>query len=563
MNIAIIIFFSVLIVFSYWKLPNTFFQQDEWQQLASLIYYSNKGLPGIVESFLPVNALSHFNPLARAFLWYEFIFYYTNFSFYAWHTIILHIINTLLLCYFILSWIKKKILAVIVALLFAVNRIPNQAITWVTGAESYEIPAMFILISLIFFQRFVHQQQHQKRNLFLSLTALFISLLFHENGLFLFLFYPAIILIRPYHTRAKLMPYLIRGIGILVVIYFLIRIPFFFGFLSSEPQPTDISQPPLTVYPYRFLSIILKSFAGNIFAEKTLITISEKVVLFSYPQFLDNGNIPNPYISQSIVFDLVSYVLTVGIVFVIVLFIKLNREKKFLESYVWSLIYIPLSLLPYGLVLGKAGYASILDSKFYYVSSIGLAILAGIIFYSLLEKFRQSKLLAICVLVLLGIVLLKNVYAVRNNVDDLVAIGTQRKNFLTNIKFSYPKLPQYVIFFTESDKAYYGMPPEEKILPVQVGFGRMLLTWYQNSEKFPMCFYDGVFLRYILAQGYRDCSGRGFGYFRDYGKLVEAIESNSFNIEHVIAYSWSGERKLFSDITESIKAKLRLDLKHD
>ena len=560
MNVIVILIFSLLIVFSYWKLPNTFFQQDEWQQLISLTYYASKGIPGIIESFLPLDPVSHFNPLARAFVWYEYIFYYTNFSFYAWQSIILHIINTLLLYYFVHSWFKRKVLSIVSALVFAVNRIPNQAITWVAGAESYEIPALFILLSLIFFQRFVDQQNYGRRNLFLSLASLLISLLFHENGLFLFLFYPAIILIKPYQIRKKLLPLLVRGIGLLIIIYFSVRIPFFFGFLSPEPQPTDTSRPSVAVYPTRFISITLKSFAGNIFAEKTLITLSEQMVRLSYPQFLESDNIPNPYITQSIVFDLVSYILTLCIVCVIILLLKIIRVRELLDGYFWSLLYVPISLLPYGLVLGRAGFASISDSKFYYISSIGIAILFGIIFFTLLTKFRRSKVLVVCIFLFFGIFLLRNIFSIKILLEDLEAIGVQRKKFLTTIKASYAKLPQKVIFFTESDTAYYGMPEEEKILPVQVGFGRMLMFWYQESEKFPMCFYDGIFLRYILAQGYRECGGRGFGYFRKYPDLLDTVKTNVALLDNVVSFSWNGRHWQFIDTTKIVKEKLREDL---
>ena len=130
------------------------------------------------------------------------------------------------------------------------------------------------------------------------------------------------------------------------------------------------------------------------------------------------------------------------------------------------------------------------------------------------------------------------------------------KGFLTTIEEAYPKFPQKVIFFTQSDSSYYGLPKEEKVLPIQSGFGRMLLVWYQDKEKFSGCLYENLFLHGLLSQGYKQCDVRGFGYFRDYDKLAEAVRQNQIQPENIIAYSWNGKTQKFTSITEQIRRKL-------
>lgn len=555
-NFLALIFIAILVVFTYWNLPNTFFQQDEWEILADSIYHQSKGTLGIIQSSFPPDAMSHFNPLARIYAWLTYLFFYTNFTPYAWLSISLHILNTFLLYYFMLFWLKKRKIALFAALFFAVNSISHQAVTWVAATNSYEIPMLFILASLLFFQKFLIQKDNRKRNIILSMSAFFVSLLFHENGIFLFLFYPTIFFFIARSEWKKLLPTFSYGMLFCIFAFVFIRIPFFFGLTMSFPDMTDFSRPPISVYPYRFLSIALKSFAGSLIPEKTLIDISDKVVNFAYPQFLTPDKIPNPFIAQSIIFDFASYVLTILIVCALLLFTKVIREKKVLKAFIWALIFVPVSLSPYIFVLGKAGYASIIESKFFYIGSIGVSILVGIIAYSILLKFSGQKTLKVIVYFLFGLYLLSHVHAIRAYIDNLAEISAQRKMFLTKIQSSYPNLPDKVIFFTESDTAYYGMPSDEKILPLQFGFGRMLMLWYQKEEKLPGCLYNEKFLSGLLTEGYKECDGRGFGYFRDYDKLVRIVRANNIKPEEIIAYSWKRQREKFTDVTQSLRNKI-------
>jgi hypothetical protein len=129
---------------------------------------------------------------------------------------------------------------------------------------------------------------------------LFISLLFHEIGIFLFLFYPAVFLIfRKIQKKIKL-SFFINIMMFFILIFIFIRIPFFFGFITSLPELTDITPPPISVYPYRSISISLKSIASSLIPEKTLISASEELVRLSYPQFVTADNLPNPSLHRTI-----------------------------------------------------------------------------------------------------------------------------------------------------------------------------------------------------------------------------------------------------------------------
>jgi len=555
----VLLFIALFIVYTYWNLPKTFFQQDEWETFAVNIYAQSNGFSGMVKSILPVDSLSHFNPLSRVFSLFQYFFYYTNFTPYAWQSIVFHIFNASLLYYFVYVWLKSRKIAGVAAIFFGVNSIASGAVTWIAASDSYEVPMALILVSLLFFYRFATQKDNRRRNLIISLTVLVVSFLFHENGIFLFVFYPAVLFLFAKRQWKKLLPTLSYGILISIFVFAFIRIPFFFGFIEAAPDVENFSHPPVSVYPYRLISMGMKSFAGSIIPEKTLILISEKVVKLAYPQFLTPDKTPNPFIAQSIVFDLVSYMLTVFIVCLLILFLRVIQGNKIKEAFVWALIFIPMSLFPYVFVLGKAGFASIIEPKFFYIGNIGVSILVGIIVYSALMKLSRQKMLKGVVYFLFGMYLLSHVYTIKMNLGDLEKISAQRKMILAKIQTFYPDLPERIVFYTQSDSAYYGMPDNEKMLPVQIGFGRILIIWYQKSERFPPCLYEGRFLLNLTEEGYRFCEGRGFGYFRDYDKLVDAVGANDIKPEEIIAYSWEKQRGKFTDITEKVRSKVKQD----
>lgn len=550
-------FIIALIIFAYWELPNTFFQQDEWQGFAENIYYQSLGVAGIFNHFLPSDAISHFNPLSVLFGIIEFLLLYINFNLYAWQSIIVHILNACLVYYFVYNFLKSRKIAFIAALFFGVNSIPSQAVTWVATVSSYEIPTAFVILSLIFFNKFIVQKEHKKRNLLSSLTTLFISLLFHEIGIFLFVFYPIVFFLYVKDGWKKMLPTFLYGMILLLSIFFLIRAPFFFiSSLHSVPTVTDISRPSISVYPYRIISISFKSFADSFFPEKTLINISDQVIRLAYPQFVAIDNAPNPYVSQLIVFDLVSYILTFILLCFLFLISRMIKEKEIREGLISSIIFVSTSLLPYAFVSGKAGYASILEPKFFYISSIGTSVIIAITFYYILVKFSKSWVRKFIIFLILVSYFIIHMNAIKINVEKLVKMSIPIKSFLTIIKSSYSKLPQSVIFYTMSNKAYYGMPDDEKTLPVEIGFGQMLMVWYQADEKFPGCFYKDAFFLDILTQGYRTCDGRGFGYFRNYDKLISAVRQNKVPVEDIIAYSWTDETKDFKDITKTVRLRV-------
>ena len=69
--------------------------------------------------------------------------------------------------------------------------------------------------------------------------------------------------------------------------------------------------------------------------------------------------------------------------------------------------------------------------------------------------------------------------------------------------------------------------------------------------------FDNRYLWDIVEQGYRQIGNRGFGYFRDFNLLKDALKDNNLSSSNVVAYNYiSGDNKLVN-ITDEIRQKLK------
>ena len=128
---------------------------------------------------------------------------------------------------------------------------------------------------------------------------------------------------------------------------------------------------------------------------------------------------------------------------------------------------------------------------------------------------------------------------------------------MQTIKNNRPNPPDNVVFYTESDHSFYGLPVDQRIMPFQSGFGQTLLVWYNQTENFPSEFLRDRFLWEITSQGYRVSSGRGFGYFRDFNVLAKAILENELNADSVVSFRYDLDTDTLTDNTNEVRGRLR------
>lgn len=538
-----------LVILVYYDLPSSFFQQDEWSAFGHLIHRRSLGFgKALQDYFLSSSGFVHLTPLNVFFYQVEFELFGLEFSGYAWVSLTLHLVNTFLVYY--LAWLlfKKKTLALPAALLFGLNSFSHQAVTWIATSINTQGSCLFFLLSLVFLMR---------EQPILSVLAFAISLGFKETTIFLFLFLPFAWLVfskkRNFASLKKILiplsgfglPYL----GLRVLLW--LNAPF-----VPLGKKASLFQPSQATYIYRLVSLPVKILPQSFFSAGQILSWAEDWVRLVYPQFfVSPEGVVNPYIRESVAFDLISFALTVilflGIIYLYFCFRK-KKEARSMQVLVFSLALIFGSGLPLLLIPGKAGYASIVEPRNLYLPAVGASLLLALAIFTLAQRWgRKTWLFFLIPLLFLHI---KNI---RQNMELLVDRSQARKSILEEIKSLYPRLPKEVVFYTESDMAYYGLPPEEKILPFQSGFGQTLLIWYHESEKFPPCFHQDVFLYEITSQGYRFCGARGFGYFRDFDKLITTLEKENLPAESIYAFAWLGRKGKLVETTDLVRQKIK------
>jgi hypothetical protein len=204
----------------------------------------------------------------------------------------------------------------------------------------------------------------------------------------------------------------------------------------------------------------------------------------------------------------------------------------------------------------------LIEPRHLYAGSFGASLIIVLLIYAYTSKLKNSINSMLILLVIVLPIIVYHTIIIRSDIMNLVKLGNQRKKILESIKTDHPTLPaRKVIFYTKSNTTYYGLSNNDKILPVQSGFGNMLAVWYYKEKNLPSCIYKGEFLYDILSQDYRECNGRGFGYFRDYDRLKQSVIVNSVPINNIISYSWNGNTEDLKDISDETRKRLSADLK--
>lgn len=546
----ILLLYSVIAFVEYGKLIFSFFQQDEWAILGYHHYWDKANLSWIDRLFR-YELYTHVIPFSNFLSYLESKYFGIYFFLYALFSIFIQILNSFWVYLFTDKLVKNKAVAFLAGILFLVNSISHQAITWTATTMGTAGATFFTLLAIYFFINYLFSQK--KVLFFFSFLFFFIALGFKETSLALFLIFPILWLIYSKKKSVKTGFYLLLPYVFLGLFYFSFR--FFLSLINIPPQlSTELSQPNFITYVFRIFSMPLKTIAQSIVPVDVILKMSNEIMLLGYPNFIQNKN-PNPYIAQSIGADIVTYFFSIILlIFFSSVFYFFLKKKKILfsKAILSALACTIVSTSSLILIPGSAGYFSLFDGRHLYLTSIFISILLAISIYFLYSIFSRNSYVKIIIVFLVGILVIFHIVRVRNDINQLVGTAFIRKSILNTIFSRYPILPQKTIFYVASDTAYYGLPPEEKIVPFQSGFGQTLLVWYAyHKENYPACFFKGEYLYEIMSEGYKECEGRGFGYFRKMESLKKALKENNIPISNVISLQYNSSKQLLSPLSLS------------
>lgn len=559
----------LFLILTFYRLPWTFFQQDEWRAFGVFAIFEENFREGL-KILLPKNFFEHFNTTSFLTEYLQFKFFRMNFFQFAVISLSFHFLNSLLLYRLVLLLCNKKFLSLLVSVIFITSSISHQATTWISTSTSTQGATFFALISLVLFFKYLKNRQTRIRFLFLSLVSFYISLTFKENSVFLFIFFPVFWVI---YAQVKNFSE-VKKISFVLFFAFLLYLFFRGLFLLNNFEVesagfiaetgTESVQTSVGTYIYRFAILPFKVLPQSIFTTTFLTSFSDKLIHVAYPHWLiASDGAANPYVLESIGFDYISFVLTVFIFLFVFFIFKLLRAAKNENGVTllkFSLLFIIISYFPFIFIPGRGGFISIAEPRNLYIPVIGSSIFLALSIMTIsgwLSKRVGLKTyqIAVIFLFLLIFIHIKNIWG------DLKALQERsnvRLEILKTISVSYPVLPERIVFYTESDTAYYGLSDDDKILPFQSGFGRTLLVWYYSKgEKIPACFFKNDWLYHLdKDEDYKYCEGRGFGYFRSFDTLRGALKENNLSAGDVVAFSWNSKNGKFIETTNEIRKKL-------
>lgn len=537
-NFVVFIIISVLVFTSYWGLWNAFFQQDEWAGLGNFYSLQGLGTKELVKELYTSmfgRGLGHFLFWTPAVNYVRYAALGLNYMPYVLLSLVLHASASVLVLLLALELSKDKIVALFALLFFIVASSASQAVLWVGTSLPTQMATIFSIVTVYFWTLWLKNEK--KKDFLISTVSFVLAIGFKETALFLFILLPALtVLKKPGLTKKILLV-----VGFAGLAYAATRILL----TGSFTQIFTLAHTFLS----NFTKILLTGVAQAILPQEIILNLADKILSLGVFKFVPIKGITayDIFLQERVVTPFL-YVLSLLLLFSLVILIR-RQKGKIRDSLLVGLLIFVLSFLPLMFIPTGELSAVFLSPRGLYIPLIGTAIIFGV-----MTKLLFNKKSAILIVPLFFF--MAHIFTLRSQVDDLVHLGQGRKAILNTIKNAYPNLPGNVVFYTESDKSYYGLPEEEKIMPFQSGFGQTLLIWYYPSERWPREFLQNRFLWEITDKGYKEADGRGFGYFRDFGLLKSTVRQYNIPTSSVIAFSWDSKTKNLADITDHVRTKL-------
>ncbi len=537
-------FILAVIIFIYWDLPKTFYQQDEWQSLGHNLV---QGIDPFFRTNPLLLAFGELRPLSTVMYIVLLGFFKFTVVPTAIFAIFLHAVNSILVYYLINKITKQRVIAIAAALFLATNSVSHQAVTWVSAVGTLPA-ATFILLAIISYLRYLDTSN--RKYVLISLIFTIVSLYFKGMGIFLFIFLLLLNMIYKNNSFSikntkniisQNLPFFIFGFIILFVRLgqVLFQTQHVAGFTNGAGNSSYFQ----TIFFHIVLYPLTSLF--QIFVPPLDLYFITPVITKMQYKFLIGSSVVD-LIAQSIVADMIAILGSVVMLGVLGFFVYKLKDKITTRNIIFALLFFFLSFLPYVVLDRDSSY---LSSRYFYVGALAAGIIFGYFVYFLANLNRYSKWIVFTAVFLF---LFHHANVVRGDIDHQVKLGNERKAVLNGIKTLKPSLDDQTVFYVTSDKEYYGPITN----PFQNGLGYVLEVWYYDGENIPKEFLSENFLWDLGSEGYRTSGGKGFGYFQDIDKLAAGIKKGEFKAENVHAFFIRSSDTLVLDRTSDIRARI-------
>lgn len=537
----IILAFSILLFIT---LINLYFQQDEWHSFGLIQSYGWRYI-FLDKSVWELLFTDRVGARLITFILFN-VFGLSAVAFGAFAAV-LHIVNSFFVGVISHRLTKNRFISLLSALFFLMNSVGHQAYSWFGTMAGSASSLTFMLVSLLFYLRFLEKRIFT--HLYLSILFLWASFLFKESGYFLFVLYPILWF---FYSRKKTISSFIHQNAILIVYGSMMTLIHASSVISIPGERANYIKPNTSG---------VASFITHLIAYPTegmVQTLIPSQFIFESARLLTQLFVPT-LIPETSQFDLfyttkMTEGIVVGLFFVFAIGI-FHFYKKYIKksdirmrrAFVFSLLFSFLSFLPY-IVLSK--FDAYLDSRYYYVSIVGISVFFGIVVITLSTKMRSISSMRF-ILSVLAFFVLSHAFFLAQDLYQQIRIASERKSIIRQVLAFVPQLnKKTVLFVIGNNPGYYGIP--ELKIPFQSGVGQVLMVVYgQKHQINPSLFkettllktLDAGFLYDTLAQGYKELGGHGFGYFYENEALEKALKDGQFKKEDVVPLFYDSDMK--------------------
>jgi len=541
------------ILYTYWALPQTYFQQDEWIGLGHRMYDLSLPKFGFPSQFYSGGLFSQFGPLGAVPSFIQVALFRLHFAPYAYLSIFFHIISSLLVYFFVTRLTKERMVGLLTGLFFATWYNSHQAVTWMATYLAIQEATLFLLLSLIFFLKY-QDEKNRRKYYYLSLGMLLISLGFKEIAAPCFIFFPIWGLINIKKEQRWRFSWLKEQIPLAICAFLYLGVRALFSLIKVEQYSMTVWDQSWNYFPitiYNLVTMPLTNISQIFIPDATIRNLIHRL-----PQaFLKSTFFSGPHTIYTIHITFISLLLSfliIALVIKLILFLRRQGERKRANIILLASIWIGVAALPFAFLGRPLGF---LDGRYYYLSAIGAALLLSMVIFCIADKVRQRlvsfKIRDAVYYGLIGLLVIPILFfhsaKIRQHIEGRIKVGDEQKAILSEIKKAYPKIGRKSIFYVEPlmYPTFYS------------GFGHTLMVVYAYEGQLNPGFFKGDFLWGIRWQGYREIEGNGFGYFWQFSELVKAIKEFRLSPENVYAFRYNAQAKKLKNITNELRNRIK------
>lgn len=537
-----IILLGITILFTFWKLPQTFYQQDEWLGVGQ-VFSLGWGIITKDNSLIQL-IFADGRPLSRALG----AFYYQLFPFQALpiaiYSITFHFLNTILVYFIINRLVKNRFTSFLGALYFAVASVSHQAVTWFGAAFGAQPSSFFIFSSILLFLIFLEN----KKSLFLyfSFLSLTVSLYFKETGVFLFPIFiiTPLILNKKIKVSKGMIPPLL--FILIFILYRLIEMLFIRTPSEAKVYATAASQNFISVILARLLLYPLTSFSLSFIPVPAGLSMASNLWKLYYPFIQQRPDL----VFSTVILDLIAVIFT-G--FLLLILYLISKTKEYRNLIIFPLALFILSVTPYVVIAKSFSY---LEPRYYYIPVLASSLIITIILNFLINFLKGSKkTIFLCAIILIYLIYIRyNISVVHSDINYQVDLANERKSFMAQLYGYLPTLKENTnIFYFTGNKSWL---VEGNKTPFQNGFGYTLMVLYYKTGKIPKYLPASEYLWMLGDQGFKKIDNLTYGYFDDLTTLKKEVKNNSFDPRAIHSFYYDRQTKKLSDITIETQEEL-------